>query len=116
MEQNTAVETLETSLRVNIWAERNHIVVPLLAGVIVIYAKLSLVNFFEVLVGAYLFTGIFFLGFVGIIAHVKYYFNFERNRKVELYTDRMVISVNGELIEQIFKDDIVKIILCDKLQ
>ena len=116
MEQNSPGETLKTSLGVNIWAERNYIIVSLLTGVIVIYVKLSLVNFFEALAGIYLFTGIFFLGFVGIIAHVKYYFNFERNRKVELYTDRMVISVNGELTKQIFKNDILKIILCDKLQ
>jgi len=115
MEQSTIIETFETSLIVNVWVERYNIVFFLITGIIIIYAQLSLEIFFEALLGIFLFTGIVFMGFVGIAAHVKYYFNFERNRKVELYTDRMDISVNGEVSEQIFKNDIVNIILYDKI-
>ena len=116
MEQSTIIETFETSLGVNIWVERYSIVVYLITGIIAIYAHLSLVIFFEALLGIFLFTGIVFMGFVGIAAHIRYFFYFERNRKVELYRDRMVISVNGEVAEQIFKNDIVKIILRDKIK
>jgi hypothetical protein len=115
MEQSTIVETFETSLGANLWVERYYIVVFLITCIIAIYAKLSLVVFFETLLGTFLFMGIIFMGFVAMIAHVKYYFNFENNRKVELYTDRMVISVNGEVAEQIFKNDTVKTMLYNKI-
>jgi hypothetical protein len=115
MEQSTIVETFETSLGVNLRVEINNIVVFFMVVIIAIYFQISLIMFFELLVGSFLFAGTVLMGFVGIAAHVKYYFNFERNRKVDLYTDRMVISMNGEVAEQIFKNDIVKIILYDKI-
>ncbi len=62
----------------------------------------------------FLFVGIFFLGFVAIAAHIRYYFHFEKRRKVELHPDRMVIAVNDQVVEQIFKKDIVNITLYDK--
>jgi hypothetical protein len=116
MEQGTIIETFETSLIANIWMERYHIMDIVLTGFFVIYAQLSLVIFFEALLGLFLFTGIVCMGFVAIAAHIRYYFHFERNRKVELYTDKMVINVNTDVSEEIFKKDIVAIILCDKLK
>jgi hypothetical protein len=43
-----------------------------------------------------------------------YYFHFENGRKVELHPDRMVITVNDQVVEQIFKKDIISITLYDK--
>ena len=116
MEQSTIIETFETSLIANIWVERYNIMVFLMVSIIAIFVQFSLIIFLEFLLASLLFTGIFMLGFVGIAAHIRYYFHFERNRKVELYTDRMVINLNSDVLEEIFKKDIVKIILCDKLK
>src|SRR5215468_3876961 len=102
MEQSTIIETFETFLGVNIWLERNHIMIFLITGVISIFAQFSLVMFFELLLGIFLFTGIVCMGFAGIAAHIRYYFHFERNRKVELYTDRIEINVNREVLQKIF--------------
>jgi hypothetical protein len=55
-----------------------------------------------------------FLGFVAIAAHVRYYFHYERRRKGELFGDRMIINVNDKVMEQILKNDILKITLYDK--
>ena len=87
----------------------------LITCIIAIYAQLSLVIFFESLLGIFLFIGIFFLGFLGIAAHIRYYFHFESNRKVELYKDSMINYLNAKVTEQIFKNDIIKITLCDKI-
>src|SRR5690349_16982608 len=107
-------ETLKTSLLSNIWAERWFIIFFMVATIIGIYLHLTLFQFFELLLFFFLFVGIVFLGFVAIVAHMRYYFHYERRRKVELYADRMVITVNDKLKEQIFKNDIVKITLYDK--
>jgi hypothetical protein len=116
MEQSTKIETLETSLKVNIWMQRSSFIGYLIAGIIAVLVHLSLVQFFELLLGVFLFTGIFLFGFVGISAHIQYYFRFERSRKVELYSDRIVIFKNGQILQQMFKNEINKIILCDKIK
>ncbi len=114
MEQSTVIETLETSLLANIWAERLFIISFMIAVIISIYVHFDFFEFFELISGFFLFVGIVFLGFVAIAAHLRYYFHFERRRKVELYADRMVISVNDQVRKQILKNDIIKIILFDK--
>ena len=116
MGQEKVVDTLKTSLLINIWAERNHIMLCFLTGILAIYAHLSLILFFEGLLGIFIFSGIVMLGFVAIVAHIKYYFNFEKNRKVELYSDRLVIIVDDKITDQIFKKDIIKITLFDKIR
>ena len=115
MEQDKEIETFETSLLANMWAERRFI--GLLIVVIIIssiYGHLNSIQFFEEMLGMFFFIGIALLGFVAIAAHVKYYFHFDRNRKVELFTDRMIISLNSQVTEQILKTDIIKITLYDK--
>jgi hypothetical protein len=114
MEQSAKIETLETSLLANIWAERLLIIALMMAAVIGIYVHLNLLVYFEVMVGSFFLIGIMFLAFVGIAAHLRYYFNFERHRKLELYADRMVISVNNQVVGQILKNDIIRITLYDK--
>jgi hypothetical protein len=114
MEQSTEFETLEPSLLVNIWAERLFIIFFIVATIIGIYVHGSLFQYFEVLLVFFLFVGIVFLGFVAMAAHVRYYFHFEKRRKVELHPDRMVIIVNNQVVEQILKRDIIKITLYDK--
>jgi hypothetical protein len=114
MEQSTIIETLETSLLVNIWAERLFIIFFIVATAISIYVHGTLFQYFEVMSIFFLFVGIFFLGFVAIAAHLRYYFHFERRRKVELHPDLMVITVNDKVVEQIFKKDIINITLYDK--
>ena len=116
MEQSKIVNKLETTLLANTWVERNNILVLLMVGIVDIYLKFSLIKLFELLLGIFAFTGIVFMGIVGIAAHIRYYFYFERHRKVALYTDRMVISVNDEALETVLKNDIVKIIIHDKLR
>jgi hypothetical protein len=114
MEQSTIIETLETSLLVNIWAERLFIIFFIVATIISIYVHVTLFQYFEVMLLFFLFVGIFFLGFVAIAAHVRYYFHFEKRRKVELHPDRIVIALNDQVLEQIFKKDIINITLYDK--
>src|ERR1700685_1969885 len=114
MEQSTIIESLQTSLLVNIWAERLFIISFIVATTISIYVHGTLFQYFEVMLLFFLFAGIFFLGFVAIAAHVRYYFHFEKRRKVELHPDRMVITVNDQVVEQMFKKDIIKITLYDK--
>ena len=110
------IETFKTSLIVNIWMQRNSFIGYLIAGIIAVLVHLSLVQFFELLLGVFLFTGIALFGFVGIYAHILYYFRFEINRKVELYTNRIVICKNDQIVQQMFKNEITKIILCDKIK
>jgi len=114
MEQSAKIETLETSLLANFWAERFFIIDLMVPVVIGIYVHFNLLQNFELMVGSFFFVGIVFLGFVAIAAHIRYYFNFERNRKLELYTDRMVICVNNQVVGQILKNDILRITLYDK--
>jgi hypothetical protein len=116
MEQNGLTQTFKTSLAANIWAERNHILIFLMAVIVAIIAQFTLLQFFELLIGLFLWTGIFFLGFVGIAAHIQYYFHLERSVDVKLYTDRMVIYKHGDVLAEIFKRDIVKIVICDRLR
>jgi hypothetical protein len=111
MEQSKIIETLQTSILANIWAEGFFIINFIVATTICIYAHVSLLQYFEIMLGFFVFVGIFFLGFVAIAADIRYYFYFERSRKVELYADRMVITVNDQVVEQIFKKDIDKITL-----
>jgi hypothetical protein len=114
MEQSTMIETLQTSLLVNIWAERLFIIYFIVGTTISIYVHGTLFQYFEVMFFLFLFVGIFFLGFVAIAAHLRYYFHFEKRRKVELHPDLMVITVNDQVVEQIFKKDIINITLYDK--
>ena len=86
----------------------------MMAAAIGIYIHFNLLQIFELMVGSFFMTGIIFLAFVGIAAHLRYYFNFERHRKLELYTDRMVICVNNQVVGQILKNDIIRITLYDK--
>jgi hypothetical protein len=116
MEQSTTIETLETSLPANIWAVRHFIVLFIVATAISIYVHGTLIQYLEIMAVSFLFIGIFFLGFVAIAAHLRYYFHFEKGRKVQLHPDRMVITLNDQVVEQIFKKDITKITLYDKLQ
>ncbi len=113
-EQGTPTETLKTSLPANIWAERFFIINLIVATAIGIYAHLTLFQYFELVLGFFLFAGIFFLGFVAIAAHLRYYFHFEKGRKVELLWDRMVITSHDQVVEQIFIKDIIKITLYDQ--
>src|SRR5579871_1611849 len=114
MEQSKAIETLQTSILANIWAEGFFIVNFIVATTICIYAHASLLQYFEIMLGFFMFVGIFSLGFVAIAAHIRYYFHFERRRKVELYADRLVIIVNDQEVEQILKKDVAKITIYDK--
>src|ERR1700743_218942 len=114
MEQSTIIETLQTSLLVNIWAERLFIINFVVATAISIYVHGSIFEYLEVMLGFLLIVGIVFLGFVAIAVHIKYYFYFEKCRKVELYSDLMIITVNDRAVGQIFKKDIIRITLCDK--
>ena len=114
MEESTIIETLETSLLANVWVERRFIIFLMVATTIGIYVQLNLSEFLELLLYFFLFIGIVFLGFVAIAAHIRYYCHFERHRKVELYADKMVVSVKDRVREQILKNDIVKITLYDK--
>ncbi len=82
--------------------------------IIGIYVHASVYEFFEVLLFSFLFFGIAFLGFVAITAHIRYYFHYELHRKVELFTDKMVIKVKDKVVGQLLKNDIVKITLYDK--
>ncbi len=116
MGENTVIETFKTSLIVNIWMQRNSFIGYLIAGIIAVLAHFSLIQFFELLLGVFLFIGIALLGFVGIYAHILYYFRFERNRKVELYTDRIVTRKNDQIVQQMFKNEITRIILCDNIR
>ena len=85
-----------------------------MATAIGIYVHLTLFQYFELVLGFFLFAGIFFLGFVAIAAHLRYYFHFEKGRKVELLWDRMVITLHDQVVEQIFIKDIIKITLYDQ--
>jgi len=114
MEQSITIETLETSLPVNIWAERQFILFFIVGTAISIYAHVTLLQYAEIMGIFFLFVGIFFLGFVAIAAHLRYYFHFEKRRKVELQLDSMVIILNDQVVEQIYKKDIIKITLYDK--
>ena len=114
MEQSPIIETFETSLLANVWAEWLFIVYFVVTVFISIYVHFDLFEFFELVLGMFLFAGIVFLGFVAIAAHIRYYFHFERRRKVQLYADKMVISVKDQVTDQILKNDIVKITLYDK--
>ena len=114
MEQSKTIETLQTSMLANIWAEGLFIINFIVATSICIYAHFRLTQYFEVMLGFFLLAGLFFLGFVAIAAHIKYYFHFERSRKVELYPDRMVITVNDQVVDHIFKEDIDKIALYER--
>jgi hypothetical protein len=114
MEESAIIETLKPSLLSNIWVERRFIIYMMVAAIIGIYALANLFKFFEAMLGIFAFVGIVFFGFVAIVAHVRYYFYYERNRKVELYHDRMIIKLKNEEIQQILKSDIIKIILYDK--
>jgi hypothetical protein len=116
MEESTIIETFETSLIVNIWMHRNSFIGYLIAGIIAVLVRLSLVQFFELLLGVFLLINVALFGFVGIAAHIEYYFRFERNRKVELYTDRMVIYKNNQVVQEMLKYEITKIILYDKIK
>ena len=86
----------------------------MVATAISIYVHGTLIKYFEMLFFFFLFVGIFFLGFVAIAAHIRYYFHFEKRRKVELHTDRMVITMNDQVVEQLLKKDIISITLYDK--
>ena len=114
-EQSSKIETFNVSFKNHLLAEKNSIMVCILISILAIYLHLSLKMFLIGLVGGFIFTGIALMNFVGIALHIHYYFHFERNRKVELYTDRMVISINGNVEEQILKTEIAKIILHDKI-
>jgi hypothetical protein len=114
MEQGTMTETLKTSLPANIWVERFFIILFMVATAISIYVHGTLFQYVEVMSIFFLFVGIFFLGFVAIAAHLRYYFRFEKGRKVELHEDRMVITLKDQVVEQISKKDIIKITLYDQ--
>ena len=114
MQQNTVIQTFETSVLANIWVERFFILDLIMVVIIGVYAHFTLNMFFELLLLSFLFIGVVFLGFIAIAAHVKYYFKFERHRKVELYADRILIYVNNQEKEEILKSDITRIILFDK--
>lgn len=116
MEQSANPETLETSLIVNIWVQRWNIIVFFIVVILTIYVQLNLIQFVEVLLGAFLWTSIFMFGFLGIAAHIRYYFHYEKNRKVALYPDKIVVSKNNDIVMQVVKHDIVKIILRDKIK
>jgi hypothetical protein len=114
MEQSTIIETLKTSFLANVWVERRFIIYFILATIISLYAHGTLSQYLQVLLYFFLFVGFVFLGFVAILAHIKYFFGYERRREVELYEDKIVIKVNHQVTEQIFKNDIIKITLYDK--
>jgi hypothetical protein len=114
MEQGAITDTLKTSLPANIWAERHFIILFFVATAISIYVHGSLIQYVEVMLLSFLFVGIFFLGFVAIAAHLRYYFHFEKGRKAELHWDRMVLTLHDQVVEQIFKKDIIKITLYDQ--
>ena len=114
MEQGAITDTLKTSLPANIWVERQFILFFIVGTAISIYVHGTLFQYVEVMSIFFLFVGIFFLGFVAIAAHLRYYFHFEKGRKVELHWDRMVITLHDQVVEQIYKKDIIKITLYDK--
>lgn len=114
MQENTVIQTFETSVLVNIWAERLFIIDLMVVVIIGVYGHFNLNMIFELLLLSSIFIGVVFLGFIAIGAHVKYYFKFERHRKVELYADRIIIYVNNQVKEEILKSDITRIILYDK--
>ena len=116
MEESTKRTSLETSLIVNIWMQRNDFIGYLMAIIVAVFVHLSFLQFFELLLGVFLFTGIALFGFVGLYAHILYYFRFEVNRKVELYTDRILTYKNAQKVQEMSKNEITKIILCDKLK
>ena len=115
MEQSIKIETFSVSFRNHLWAEQGSIMLVTLVGVIAIYAQFSVKLFFELLLGGFIFTGIVLMNFVAIALHIYYYFSIDRNKKVEMYTDRMVIYKDGKFVEQILKNDIERIILLDKI-
>ncbi len=110
MEKSTITETLKTSLFANIWAERLFIIYFILVTVIGIYVHASVFEFFELLLFSFLFFGIAFLGFVAITAHIRYYFHYELRRKIELFADKMVIKVKDKVMEQLLKNDILRLL------
>jgi hypothetical protein len=114
MEQGAITDTLKTSLPANIWVERQFILFFIVGTAISIYVHGTLFQYVEVMSIFFLFVGIFFLGFVAIAAHLRYYFHFEKGRKVELHWDRMVITLHDQVVEQIYKKDIIKITLYDQ--
>ena len=115
LEQNSKIETFEVSFMNHLWVEKNSFLVFILITFLAIYLDLSLKMFLIGLAGGFIFAGIALMNFVGIALHIHYFFQFERNRKVELYTNRIEISKNGIIEEQILKIDIAKITLSDKI-
>jgi len=117
MEENSSIQELKTSFVVNIWVERNNFIVLLMVVIVAaVYGRqFNLMQLFELFVGSFLFAGIVFFGFVGIALHIRYYFHYEKYRSVKLFADRLVISIEHVETAEIFKKDIVKIILRDRI-
>lgn len=116
MKQRAIVEILKTSIKSNLWAQRWSILLFLMVCIVAYIAQFDIIQFFELLLGFMLFIGIFFFGFVGIALHTKYYFRYERNRKIKLCEDFLKVIINGQVINQIIKTEITKIVLCDNLK
>jgi hypothetical protein len=116
MKQDAKIDEFETTLMLNLWAERYNFVIILIVVAIAIYAQFSIYMFIKLLLLSFLTLGIIAFGFVGIAAHIRYYFDFERKRKVLLYSDRMVIIQNRQVVRQLFRNDITEIILHDRLR
>lgn len=87
-----------------------------MACIVAIIAQFNLIQFFELLLGFFLFMGIFLFGFIGIALHLKYYFRYERGRKIKFYEANITIIINERIVDQFLKNEINKIVLCDNLK
>jgi len=114
--RNEIVKKFETSLKIHLWLERWNFLVILFAIVIGMYEKFTISKMLELAIGGLLFTGIVLLGFIAIALHVQYYFYLERNRKVELLTDRLIITNSDQTVIELSINDVAKITIFDRLR
>lgn len=59
--------------------------------------------------------GIPMLGFLAIGVHLQYYFKIEKDREIQLKRNEMIIYKKSILIDKFSKEDIINIILYDKI-
>lgn len=115
MKLNGNVQILKTSLRSNLWVHRWTFVLCLIIVVCSIIGEVNFVQFIEIALVLFLFSGIFFFGFVGIALHLRYYLHYEKGREVKLFEDHITV-IDEYGVNQIFKKEVAKIMLFNNIK
>lgn len=116
VENGKFVASWATSTWTNIWLQRGYFVGFAISAIVGCLAHFSWIMLVKLILGYFLFSSFALFGIVAIFVHVKYYFQFERGRSVEVYSDKMTLFKNCEVVEEIQRAEVLKIILCDKLK